>query len=220
MLSRISKSLMARSLRFSARYSTVAYWNLRALYYGRRSVLHVGHRPEDYDAVTRKQREILFPLLAGQLQGHEQLIVDFGCGPGRFTRELATLIDGDSIGVDPIRGLLRKAPPGDRTQYRVIRQGRIPLADASVDVFWVCLVLGGIVREQQARQAAREIDRCLKSGGLLFLVENTADARSTNQWCFRSVEQLNQLFPAMGLQKIGQYDDLGQAISVMAGRKS
>lgn len=219
MLRRIYQYLIRRLLSFSARHSTIMYWKIRALAYGRQSVLHSGHGVEEYDEVTERQKKALFPLLRTHLHGDEQVIVDFGCGPGRFTVDLAKEISGTSIGVDPIGSLLSKAPKGPFTSYKIIRGGRIPLGDCSVDVVWVCLVLGGIIRANQIQQVVSEIDRCLKPGGLLFLIENTAKARSTNYWCFRSVDELNNLFDSIEIEKIAEYDDLGQEVSVMTGRK-
>lgn len=219
MFSRITRSLSHRALQIASRISTIAYWRLRAWLYGRQAVLHVGHSTAEYDAVTARQRDVLFPLLKSQLTGGERLLIDFGCGPGRFTRDLAKLTGADAMGVDPVKSLLNEAPAGPNTSFRVMRNHRIPVDDETVDVVWVCIVLGGIVGEEAGRRAAGEIERCLKRDGLLFLVENTASAPDSRHWCFRSEEELARLFPRIPLKKIGQYDDLGQSISVMAGRK-
>ena len=46
------------------------------------------------DAIKQKQKSILYPLFQKQLSGNEKLIVDFGCGTGRFTPDPAQMTTG------------------------------------------------------------------------------------------------------------------------------
>jgi ubiquinone/menaquinone biosynthesis C-methylase UbiE len=55
---------------------------------------------------SQHTKEILFPLLQSQLTGTECNLLDFGCGPGRFTTDLAELISGKAVGVDVVPDLL------------------------------------------------------------------------------------------------------------------
>ncbi len=194
------------------------YWEKRARKHGVRSVLNLGHSREEVDAVTEWQKGILFPMLKAELAGGETTLLDFGCGPGRFTGGLAQLIGGQAVGVDPIQHLLDIAPAAPATEYRVSRDGRIPLADGSVDVIWCCLVLGGIAEDALPATVA-EFARVLKPGGLLFLVENTAEKPDSKHWQFRSLGWYQQLFPYIALRQLGDYEDLGERISVLAGRR-
>ncbi len=196
---------------------TSAYWERRARRHGRRSVLHIAHRDDEYELITAWQKSILFPLLKNQLNGNERLVLDFGCGPGRFTPGLAHLVGGRAIGVEPIAALLELAPADSQVEYRLLRHGRIPLADQSVDVLWICLVLG-VIRGRKLRATLRELKRVVATGGLVFLVENTTAKPSLKRIEFRSVAEYSKLVDFAQLQHLHDYEDLGETISVLAGR--
>jgi len=195
------------------------YWDKRAADYGKRSVLNLGHGPEEYERVTAYQKEILLPELKRQLDGTERTLLDFGCGPGRFTVDLARIIGGRAIGVDPVERLLTLAPRDERVEYRQLQHASVPCSDSSIDVVWTCLVLGCIPEEKALLRAVDEIERVLKPGGLLFLVECTDVKPTPGHVHFRSVEGYRELLSFAPLTVLSQYDDLGDTNSVMAGRK-
>lgn len=163
------------------------------------------------------QREKLFPLLRAQLRGHERLVLDYGCGSGRFTVELADIVRGRAIGVDPTEQLIEIAPTSPTVEYHVLRQAKLPLPDASVDVVWICLVLGCIPDERLAL-SIDELRRVMCFDGLVFLVENTAERPDRPYFHFRPVEKYRALFSWAALEPISDYEDLGERISVLAGR--
>jgi SAM-dependent methyltransferase len=208
------------ALACSSRKSDVDYWEERAEKHGARSVINLGHAETEMDAVTRKQVGILFPILQRHLTGNEKLLLDFGSGSGRFTPALAMAIGGKAIGVDPIQKLLDLSPRAENVEYRLLpRDGRIPLDDDSVDVVWISLVLGTITQDADLRMAIAEVERVLKDGGLLFLVENTADKPDLKHFAFRPIDEYRTIFPSIPLKHEGDYDDLGERISIFAGRK-
>src|SRR5687767_2203227 len=205
-------------LSFWKRRARQRYWEKRARRYGPRSVLHLGHSASEFESVTRRQKDLLFPLLQAELHGDERVLLDFGAGPGRFTADLASLISGRAIGVDPTEELLALAPGDERVEYHTLVGGRIPLEDSSCDVIWTCLVLGCITDGDELAEAARELHRVLRPGGLLFLVENTSERAPRPQIRYRSVSQYQQLLRFAKLRQVGEYEDLGERISVLAGR--
>lgn len=194
------------------------YWEQRARQHGARSVLDIRHTEEEMAAVTESQKSVLFPHLSRQLRGDERLLLDFGCGPGRFSPGLAEMTGCRVIGVDPIQSLLDLAPEHPRVEYRRVEQGRIPLEARSVDVIWICLVLGTITRDEGLGETLEEIRRVLRPGGLLFLVENTARKKSLPHFRFRSVDEYGSLFPDIRLEHLDDYHDMGERISVFSGR--
>ncbi len=194
------------------------YWEQRARQFGARSVLNLGHGDGEYEAVTEAQKRELFPHLSRALHGDERLVVDLGCGPGRFTRDLAELTRGRAIGLDIVQAFLDMAPRDPRVEYRLMGEGTLDLPDGCADVVWVCLVLGGIEGPTLSRTAA-EVARILRPGGLLFLVENTASMPDSEHWAFRSAAEYRAMFPSVGLEHLHDYVDLGERISVLAGRK-
>jgi len=181
--------------------------------------MHRSHGPDEMEAVTERQLDILLPYLRQHLTGREERILDLGCGPGRFTPALAETISGKAIGVDPISSLLEEAPRHPSVEYRLMEAGSLPLADASVDVVWICLVLGGIVNQTMLHDTVREVERVLPDGGLLFLVENTSDKSGARHWKYRSVAEYDRLFDTITVKPRGTYADAGETITIMTGSK-
>lgn len=199
--------------------SATQYWKKRVAKYGRHSVLNIGHSHDEFDAVTKTQKDFLFPLLRDHLTGEEKSILDFGCGPGRFTSDLANILSGQAIGVDPISELIDLAPKTGNVEYRTMLGRDIPADDNSMDIVWVCLVLGGITEDDELIHIREEIIRVLKDGSLIFLVENTSDKPNNTYWKYRSEEFYLELFSAEKLEYVSKYYDLGERNSVFTGRK-
>lgn len=137
------------------------YWEIRAAQYGQRAVLNLGHRDDEFDFVTELQKREIYPSFVACLKGAERVVLDFGCGVGRFTPDLAVMTGGNAIGVDPIRLFLEMAPKAENVQYIVADEGVIPLKDRCVDVVWICLVLGGI-REGRCAEPFAKLIACSK----------------------------------------------------------
>ena len=199
--------------------SSIEYWEHRARQYGKRAVLNIGHSYDQISMVTQTQKETIFPLLKKKLNGKEKTILDYGCGTGRFTYDLANIIGGAAVGVDPIQSLLDLAPKNENVEYKRIVNGVIPINAESFDVVWVCLVLGGIISNKDLVDTTREINRVLKNGGLLVLVENTTNIKDGEYWKFRSIDQYQQLFDFVDLSHEADYYDLDEKISILMGRK-
>lgn len=198
--------------------SDMEYWEKRSKQYGKRSVLNISHTEEEFESVTQLQKREIFPHLKDSLKGDEKLILDFGCGPGRFTKDLAEIIKGKSIGVEPISHFIKLANEEDNTEYKVMQEGIIPMEDNSVDIIWVCLVIGGITEENVLSQTILEMRRVLKKDGMIFLIENTSDKPSGAHWKFKTVENYQSLFSFVKLKHLSDYFDVGERISIMAGR--
>ena len=209
----------ATRLLFSRERADLRWWRRRAQRHGAHSVRNRGHSPTEGARLDAWQKGILFPILRRRLRGDEQLVLDFGCGPGRFTPDLAELIGGRAIGVDPIEALLEHAPRHAKVDYRLLRGGAIDLDDRSVDVVWVCLVLMCITDRRALERTAAEIWRVLRDDGLLFLVENTQPRDDTRHLRYRLIDEYRSLFPGIRLEHEGDYLDLGERISILAGRK-
>jgi len=165
------------------------------------------------------QREKIFPSLKQALTGHEETILDLGCGPGRFTPDLAELIKGNAIGVDPIQHFLDMAPKHKNVQYKLMEESNIPVIDNSINVVWIWLVLGRIIEKHVLRGIVSEVDRILRDGGLIALIENTTDTNDRKYWKFRSVGFHQSLFGFAELKQSSDYYDLGERISITAGMK-
>jgi ubiquinone/menaquinone biosynthesis C-methylase UbiE len=195
--------------------SPLQYWEDRVRTYGLSSVLNVAHATENLDEITRMQEREIFPHLRSQLNGTEKLVLDFGCGSGRFTVQLAEMICGKAIGVDPMRGLLRKAPTSPRVSYKCVRNSVLPFPDNSFDAIWCCLVMGGI---DDPQTTVSEFCRVLRPAGLVFLIENTSNKPNGKFWKYRSVKQYVDLLGFVSMVHLHDYIDMGERISVMAGR--
>lgn len=207
-------------LRRIVRHSTAGEidWEERATQLGARSVIDMRHAPGEYDYVTEMQKKIIFPYLKEALHGNETTILDFGCGVGRFTADLARMIQGNALGFDPTRKLIELCRPTGNTGF-TSDDGFLETLSAEFDAIWICLVLGGIAENNLARLAGK-IEKKLKTGGLLFFVESTGKRTVEGPWRVRTVARYERLFPSVSVQRIGGYYDAGQEISIFAGRKT
>ena len=194
------------------------YWAQRADRLGGDAVLNVNNIGGDLDALFNKQIREIFPYLKEYLNGNEKNTVDFGCGTGRFSVALSELTNGKVIGFDPTESLLKLAPKSEHVEYKVITDSTLPLADNSVDVLFICLVLG-CIQSDIIRTLAVEFNRVLRKGGIMCLVENTEDEVSTPYYFFRSVEEYIAFFPFVNLRKENEYFDCDEEISVLIGYK-
>lgn len=122
-------------------------WAARARKYGARCAVSLKHNAAEYRTVTARQKEVLFPLLAQQLQGGEETLLDFGCGPGRFSEPLARMTGLNVVAFDICSELIALAPPchGVRFVASSTEEFFASIA-APFDVIWVCLVFGGCPR--------------------------------------------------------------------------
>jgi SAM-dependent methyltransferase len=185
------------------------YWQLRARTHGKRAVLNLSHSDDEYDQVTEWQKQLLFPILSRNLNGSERTLLDFGCGPGRFTPDLAALVGGTAVGVDISAELIKLAAPASNVRYYVGSDRMLLDQNLTFDVVWVCLVMGG-VSETRIGATVEALKGCLNPGGLLFLVENTAKKPNAEYWFFRSAREYIGKFDSVDLSVAGTYQDMGE----------
>lgn len=199
----------------------LAYWRARARELGPRAVLGLDHVGELED-VSAGHRATLLPELAALLPlapGPDRCVLDLGCGTGRLTGALAALA-GRAIGVEPVPELLALAPPSDGVEYRLLEDpaGPLPLADGEVAAAFTCLVLGGI-GDEALGVLGDELERVLLPGGILVLAESVSEQEAVGHWTFRSLADYAAALPWAGLEEVARFDDAGDAVSVLAGRK-
>jgi ubiquinone/menaquinone biosynthesis C-methylase UbiE len=104
-------------------------------------------------------------LVAAHVPFAPQLIVDVGCGTGRFSKPLAERFAAKVIGIDPSQRMLAVARTKDvngRLEFMLAPAERLPLADRSADLVFMSMVLHH-VHDKEA--AARECCRILRAGG-------------------------------------------------------
>lgn len=202
----------------------VAYWRARARALGDRAVLSTDHDGA-VDAVTAGHRARLLPELAALLPlapatGGSRVVLDLGCGSGRLTGDLAALAGG-AIGVDPVAELLALAPAAPGVEYRQLQDpaGPLPLADGEVAAAFTCLVLGGVGDADALRAVGDELERVLAPCGIVVIAESVSETAPLEHWTFRSVADYAAALPWAGIQEVARFDDAGDAVSVMAGRK-
>lgn len=193
------------------------YWRRRALLLGpEAAVIGIG---EQVDEFTQHQLEAVMPVVQAIAPAGARLAVDFGCGPGRLSHELSRVAGADVLGVDPTRRLIDAARPGPGVQFAQIHRGRIPINDGSADLVFVCLVLGG-VPDSELVGIAKEIDRVLRPGGALVLVETVDDPEGSHGWRARSPEHYSHLFEFARLETQSTYHHGEELAAVMAGRRA
>ncbi len=94
-----------------------------------------------------------------------KMILDLGCGTGRFTEALRARFDAEVIGIDPSKKMLeqaRRKQLEDRIRYEAGRGESIPLPNKSVDLIFMSMIFHHL---DDPALAARECRRVLRGGG-------------------------------------------------------
>lgn len=193
-------------------------WNANAAELGAYSVIDGRHSPSDFEYVTKRTKEILYPLVQEQLDGNEKTLLDFGCGPGRFTGDLAEIIDGNAIGVDVTKKLIEIAAPHPRVHFLYSEDIFEENLITSFDMVFICCVLGGI-NDNELTEIASNLVGVLDNDGLLFIIESTAPAPVKDTWRIFTSNEIVGLFPGVDLRPIGVFHDANQERTVFCGRK-
>jgi len=131
-----------------------------------------------YDTARGYRPEVLrqwLDLVAAHAPSAPKLIVDLGCGTGRFTQPLADRFEAKVIGIDPSERMLAaaRAKPGNgRVEFRQASSEKLPLADGCVDMIFMSMVLHHL---PDRPATARECRRILRDGGRLCVRNCTRD---------------------------------------------
>lgn len=133
-----------------------------------------------YDAARGYSPEVLrlwLDLVAAAVPRDVALIVDVGCGTGRFSRPLAERFDTRVIGIDPSQNMLEiarnKANERD-VEFVEAAAEAVPLPDGCADVVFMSMILHHLVDRARAAQECR---RLLRPGGCLCVRNSTRDSR-------------------------------------------
>jgi SAM-dependent methyltransferase len=129
-------------------------------------------------------------LVAGHAPAGTRLVVDLGCGTGRFSQPLADRLAARVVAVDPSEKMLAvaRAKPGDgRVAYRHASAERLRLPDAVADLVFMSMVLHHL---PDVPAAARECRRVLRSGGRLVIRTGTRDVSYPQARFFPTMQPL------------------------------
>src|SRR5215475_15565497 len=132
----------------------------------------------DYDAARGHTPAVMqqwLDLVAAHVPFAPKLIVDVGCGTGRFSKPLADRFAAKVIGIDPSQSMLavaRAKPANARVEFRLAPAERLPLADCSADLVFMSMVLHHLLDKEAA---ARECRRILRAGGRFCMRTGTRD---------------------------------------------
>ena len=133
-----------------------------------------------FEAADITNEEVNFPaIVRGIGEIERQIILDYGCGNGRFARKIEQMKAKRVIGVDREQSMIdlaRKSDPGSQVEYHVNPENTMTfLGDSSVDKVMANLVFMMSPTKEDMNQAFREIQRVLKENGtFVYLVTHSA----------------------------------------------
>jgi ubiquinone/menaquinone biosynthesis C-methylase UbiE len=191
---------------------------------GLRGVGHSHHKPEDIRAegflLQAKFARALDGLAAAGVLPGTGLVLDFGCGWGRWTRWLGEAL-GRAVGVDISESYIKAAQPTDHAEfvYQEDPLAPLPLEDGSVDLVFTCTVLQHLVRADLLGHTIREFDRVLAPTGALLLFEATEELSDKDHILFWSFAGYCNLFPWARLVEEWTTMIRGEKHSLMMGER-
>lgn len=108
-------------------------------------------------------------------------VFELGCGPGFFTEFIAKIITEKGIVyaqdvqpkiLDQLKKRMEKFPLTENIRPLLASSAQIPLPDASIDVIFAANVLEEIERENILEDTAKEMERLLKKGAHITVIEH------------------------------------------------
>jgi len=97
------------------------------------------------------------------------LLIDLGCGTGRFTVPLAEQWGASVIGVDPSQKMLREAAHHSRSRRIAYREGEAESIPLGANVAALIFMSNAIHHVKSLDQALREMWRVLQPHGIVFI---------------------------------------------------
>ena len=192
-------------------------WNRRAERIGLRDLVNAKTYIDPSRRVTARQWDAVCQCIQKKLRGDEARGLDFYCGSGAFTADLAEMIGGEVLGIDSSLPLIHEATSGPNLRFVPTPDGRVPASNRSIDVVMANHALSGL-RARLLRRAVEEIGRVLKPGGLLVLIEDTAELPDTEHRVYRAPSEYVRLFPQVKLRSMNKPKAQRPRLSVMIGR--
>jgi ubiquinone/menaquinone biosynthesis C-methylase UbiE len=129
-------------------------------------------------------------LVASHAPSPLNLIVDLGCGTGRFTQPLSDRLNTRVLGLDPSEKMLaaaRSKGHGQRVEFSQLRGEALPIDDSAADMVFMSMVLHHL---PDPVRTARECRRVLRPGGCVCVRNGTREAEVPQSRFFRGMQQL------------------------------
>ena len=111
--------------------------------YGKNAVIDSRHQKQDFEYVTKKQKEILFPILNKLVKKKIHSVLDFGCGVGRFTKDLGNFFNCNILGVDTSRDLIDLCQVDEKVKFLCVDKYCSQVKD-KFDLVFIAQVINGI----------------------------------------------------------------------------
>lgn len=196
-------------------------WEARARRLGARAVGYYRWDETEFRQETDAWWQRLYTHLESSDAGNDQVILDFGCGAGRFGARLAE--EGYRvIGVDISSTLLNLAT--DQTQcglelVQIAPGETLPFPAGAFDVLWANTVLQHVPQELFTTVVS-ELRRVLRPRALLILCENTEQSKGrksrSGHVTYRREEEYVAAFP--GLKAVNAFTVAREQHTIFVGR--
>jgi ubiquinone/menaquinone biosynthesis C-methylase UbiE len=118
------------------------------------------------------------------------LIVDLGCGTGRFSEPLANRFMARVIGIDPSLEMLkvaRRKLQTDRVEFNDGPAHSLPLAEGSADIVFMSMVFHHL---DDTGAVAQECRRILRTGGRICVRNTTREADFPHRHFFPAIHPM------------------------------
>ena len=194
-------------------------WNKLARDNGRKAVMSLAINDATLDRVTEEQCAVIGPLLRPLLPAGPGYALDYGCGAGRFCEFLHRLTGRGVMAYEPTNDLRDLVPyhphimPAKTLRY---------LKPANIfSVIFVAMVLGD--PEIEIGQIADHIVSLLMPDGLLVVIDHMPDPLPVGRWWqYRPMAFYQDLFRlrGIGLDRLGEVDQVGNMVTILAGKRT
>jgi len=146
-----------------------------------------------YDAARGHSPDVLglwLDRVAAHAPPAPQIILDIGCGTGRFTHPLSERFQARVIGIDPSLKMLeaaRSKPSSTRVEIRRASAEELPMQNGSADLVFMSMTLHHLADRPRA---ARECRRVLRGQGRLIIRNATRDSLYPQARFFRGFQAI------------------------------